>query len=181
MPRAALGQPLGQPLGLTGWRLLTGLLTPFARLVLRQRAARGKEDWARLNERLGLPGLARPTGRLVWVHGASVGESLSALPLIEKLLEQDNNSVLVTSGTVTSAAMMGQRLPSGALHQFVPLDTPRAVARFLDHWKPDAGLFVESDLWPNLILGAASRGVKLALVNARISAQIGRASCRERV
>ena len=167
MPRAALRPPLG----LTGWRLLTGLLTPFARLVLRQRAARGKEDWARLNERLGLPGLPRPTGRLVWVHGASVGESLSALPLIERLLEQDNNSVLVTSGTVTSAAMMGQRLPSRALHQFVPLDTPRAVARFLDHWKPDAGLFVESDLWPNLILGAASRGVKLALVNARISAR----------
>ena len=81
--------------------------------------------------------------------------------------------MLVTSGTVTSAAMMGQRLPQGALHQFVPLDTPGAVARFLDHWKPDAGLFVESDLWPNLILGAAARGVKLALVNARISAALG--------
>src|SRR5471030_2461783 len=102
MPRAALGQPLGQPLGLTGWRLLTGLLTPFARLLLRQRAARGKEDWARLNERLGLPGLPRPRGSLVWVHGASVGESLSALPLIEKLLDHApaNFHVLVTSGTV---------------------------------------------------------------------------------
>ncbi|MBC8068125.1 MAG: 3-deoxy-D-manno-octulosonic acid transferase, partial [Deltaproteobacteria bacterium] len=114
---------------------------------------------------------------MVWVHGASVGESLSALPLIEKLLE--DATVLVTSGTVTSAAMMSQRLPprvsqglsNRALHQFVPLDTPAAVARFLDHWKPDAGLFVESDLWPNLILGAAERGVKLALVNARISAR----------
>jgi 3-deoxy-D-manno-octulosonic-acid transferase len=155
------------PLGLQAWRLLTGAASPVARLLLRQRAARGKEDWTRLNERLGLAGLARPEGRLVWVHGASVGESLSALPLIEKLLE--NANVLVTSGTVTSAAMMAQRLPAGALHQYVPLDTPRAVARFLDHWKPDAGLFVESDLWPNLILGAAARGVKLALVNARIS------------
>jgi len=159
------------PLGLRAWRLLTGTASPFARLLLRERAARGKEDWTRLNERLGLPGLARPDGRLVWVHGASVGESLSALPLIEKLLGQapENFTVLVTSGTVTSAAMMGQRLPAGALHQYVPLDTPRAVARFLDYWKPDAGLFVESDLWPNLILGAAARGVKLALVNARIS------------
>ena len=157
------------PLGLAAWRLLTGALSPVARLLLRRRATHGKEDWARLNERLGISGKARPEGRLIWVHGASVGESLSALPLIEKLLE--HATVLVTSGTVTSAAMMSQRLPKGALHQFVPLDTPSAVARFLDHWKPDAGLFVESDLWPNLILGAKARGVKLALVNARISAR----------
>jgi 3-deoxy-D-manno-octulosonic-acid transferase len=161
--------PQRLPMGLRTWRVLTGMASPFARLLLRRRATRDKEDWTRLNERLGMAGLARPTGRLVWVHGASVGESLSALPLIEKLLE--HSSVLVTSGTVTSAAMMGQRLPKGALHQFVPLDMPGAVSRFLDHWKPDAGLFVESDLWPNLILAAASRGVKLALVNARISAR----------
>jgi 3-deoxy-D-manno-octulosonic-acid transferase len=157
------------PLGLRVWRVLTGMASPFARLLLRRRATRDKEDWTRLNERLGMAGLARPEGRLVWIHGASVGESLSALPLIAKL--QEHASVLVTSGTVTSAAMMGQRLPPGALHQFVPLDMPGAVNRFLDHWKPDAGLFVESDLWPNLILAAASRGVKLALVNARISAR----------
>ena len=154
--------------GLWGWRLATRVLTPVAPLLLRQRAARGKEDWARLNERLGIAGLARPAGRLIWLHGASVGESLSALPLIEKLKGQ--GTVLVTSGTVTSAAMMSQRLPAGALHQYVPLDTPGAVARFLDHWKPDAGLFIESDLWPNLIGAARARGVKLALVNARISA-----------
>jgi 3-deoxy-D-manno-octulosonic-acid transferase len=164
---------MSMPLGLKAWRLLTGALSPVAHLLLRRRAAHGKEDWTRLNERLGISGLARPDGRLVWIHGASVGESLSALPLIEKLLE--NATVLVTSGTVTSAAMMSQRLPQGlskrAVHQFVPLDTPGAVARFLDHWKPDAGLFVESDLWPNLILGAAARGVKLALVNARMSAR----------
>jgi len=159
------------PVGLRAWRLLTGALSPLARLLLRQRATRGKEDWTRLNERLGQSGLPRPDGRLVWVHGASVGESLSALPLIEKLLEGGNLHVLVTSGTVTSAAMMSQRLPQGAVHQFVPLDTPGAVTRFLDHWKPDAGLFVESDLWPNLILTAHARGVKLALVNARISAR----------
>jgi 3-deoxy-D-manno-octulosonic-acid transferase len=149
-------------------------MTPFARLLLSQRAMRGKEDPARLGERLGLPGVARPAGRLVWIHGASVGESLSALPLIEKLLMEGDVSVLVTSGTVTSAAIMQARLRPGAIHQYVPLDTPRAVARFLDHWKPDAGLFVESDLWPNLIQGAAARGVRLALVNARISARSAR-------
>ncbi len=158
------------PIGLAAWRLLAGLAAPLAPLLLRQRAARGKEDRARLNERLGIAGMARPDGKLIWVHGASVGESLSALPLIEKLLA-DGTKVLVTSGTVTSATIMKQRLPKGALHQFVPLDTPRAVARFLDHWRPDAGLFVESDLWPNLIQGAKARGVRLALVNARISAR----------
>jgi 3-deoxy-D-manno-octulosonic-acid transferase len=160
------------PLGLQGWRLFTRIASPFARLVLNQRAARGKEDWTRLNERLGIAGMARPAGRLIWLHGASVGESLSALPLIEKLRE--DATVLVTSGTVTSAALLGQRLPAGVIHQFVPLDTPAAVSRFLEHWRPDAGLFIESDLWPNLILGAHARGVKLALVNARISAASAR-------
>lgn len=158
------------PIGLAAWRLLAGLATPLVPLLLRQRTARGKEDPVRLNERLGIAAMARPDGKLIWVHGASVGESLSALPLIEKLLA-DGTKVLVTSGTATSATIMKQRLPKGALHQFVPLDTPRAVARFLDHWRPDGGLFVESDLWPNLILGARARGVRLALVNARISAR----------
>lgn len=165
-----MSEPSRAPLGLAAWRLLAGLATPLAPLLLRQRAARGKEDKARINERLGIASLPRPDGKLVWVHGASVGESLSALPLIEKLME-GGAKVLVTSGTVTSATIMKQRLPKGALHQFVPLDTPRAVARFLDHWRPDAGLFIESDLWPNLIRGAKKRGVRLGLVNARISAR----------
>ena len=160
------------PLGLLAWRAMSLAAQPFAPLLLSQRAARGKEDRARMKERLGVAGRTRPNGRLVWVHGASVGESLAALPLIEQLQTQmPGTSVLVTSGTVTSARMMQARLPQGAIHQFVPLDTPRAVSRFLDHWKPDAGLFVESDLWPNLILAAAARNIPLALVNARISAR----------
>ena len=156
------------PLGIHAWRWLGIAVTPLAPLLLRERAARGKEDRARMGERLGVANVARPQGRLVWIHGASVGESLAALPLIEKLLAQDLR-VLVTSGTVTSAAMMQARLPPGAIHQYVPLDTPRATARFLDYWRPAAGLFVESDLWPNLLLETQRRGVKLALINARIS------------
>ena len=156
------------PLGLRAWRWLGIAVTPLAPLLLGERAARGKEERARMQERLGTAGLPRPDGRLIWVHGASVGESLAALPLIEKLLAR-GNAVLVTSGTVTSAAMMQARLPKGAIHQYVPLDTPRAVSRFLDHWRPAAGLFVESDLWPTLLLEAKARGVKLALINARIS------------
>ena len=155
------------PMGLALWRVLTAAASPFASLVLNQRARRGKEDRVRLSERLGMASRPRPAGRLVWIHGASVGESVAALPLIERLLK--SGSVLVTSGTAASARVMEKRLPKGAIHQFVPLDFPKGVARFLDHWKPDAGLFVESDLWPNLVLEAKARGVKLALVNARIS------------
>ena len=119
-------------------------------------------------ERLGQASIARPEGQLIWIHGASVGESLAALPLIERLAV-DKVPVLVTSGTVTSAGMMQAKLPPGAIHQYVPLDTPKAAARFLDHWRPSIGLFVESDLWPNLLLEARRRGIKLALINARIS------------
>jgi len=159
------------PLGLTAWRLLTQAASPLAPLLLRQRAVRGKEDRARLGERLGQATQPRPPGRLIWIHGASVGESLSALPLIERLVADPQIHVLVTSGTVTSAKILAHRLPQGALHQFVPVDTPVAVRRFLDYWRPDAGLFVESDLWPNLISEADRRGIPLALINARISAR----------
>ncbi len=156
------------PLTIRAWRWLGMAATPLAPLLLSERAARGKEERARMHERLGAASQARPEGRLIWVHGASVGESVSALPLITKLLDR-GNAVLVTSGTVTSAAMMEARLPKGAIHQYVPLDTPRAVSRFLDHWRPAAGLFIESDLWPTLLLEAKARGIKLALINARIS------------
>ena len=156
------------PFGLHAWRWLGIAATPFAPLLLRQRAARGKEDPLRMPERLGQAGVARPQGRLIWIHGASVGESLAALPLIERLVAE-GTPVLVTSGTVTSAGMMQAKLPKGAIHQYVPLDTPQATARFLDHWQPAMGLFVESDLWPNLLLEARQRGIKLALINARIS------------
>lgn len=159
---------MATPFGIRAWRVATGIASPLAPLWIRHRASRGKEDAARLGERMGMTQVTRPPGRLVWVHGASVGESLSALPLIEKLLQR-GCKVLVTSGTVSSAAIMQARLPQGAIHQYVPLDTPRATARFISYWKPELGLFVESDLWPNLILAAAQRGVKLALVNARIS------------
>jgi 3-deoxy-D-manno-octulosonic-acid transferase len=156
-------------LGLVAYRAATTALSPLAPLLLRRRAARGKEDRARMGERLGLAGLPRPDGQLVWVHGASVGECVAALPLIDELLKEPARQVLVTSGTVSSAQMMSGRLPPRAIHQFVPIDTPRATARFLDHWRPDVGLFVDSDLWPNLVIGASKRAVPLVLVNARMS------------
>src|SRR4051812_49629218 len=107
---------------------------------------------------MGESAVARPDGALVWVHGASVGEITAVMPLVERIVAKDFN-VLLTSGTVTSAQLAEQRLPPGVIHQFVPLDSPRFVRRFLDHWQPDLALFTESDLWPNLIVMTSERRV----------------------
>ena len=161
----------GQPLSLRLYRAAMAALEPFAGAVLRGRARRGKEDPARLSERLGRPGSPRPEGRLVWLHGASVGETLSLLPLVEALGAGDPAlMLLVTSGTRTSAELLAQRLPPGALHQFIPLDAPGAAARFLDHWRPDLAVFVESEVWPNLLDTLRLRAIPAALVSARLSA-----------
>lgn len=154
----------------TGYRLLGYPATPLIRRYLRQRRERGREDPERLPERFGHAGLPRPEGPLLWIHGASVGEALSALPLIERLRQDwPAFSILVTTGTVTSARLMAERLPEGVIHQFAPVDLPGAVARFLDHWHPQVGLIIESEFWPNLLRCAAARGTRLALVNGRIS------------
>jgi 3-deoxy-D-manno-octulosonic-acid transferase len=157
------------PLGLTAYRYATFALAPVVPLALRSRIKRGKEDAGRLGERLGHAGLARPDGQLIWVHGASVGECLSVLPLIGELLKVPGRHMLVTSGTVTSSRLMADRLPQGALHQYAPIDTPGAIARFLKHWRPDIGLFVDSEIWPNMLSQASARGTRLAIVNGRMS------------
>ncbi len=157
--------------GLAAYRMLSRTLSPLMPLYLRRRIKRGKEDPQRLNERLGHAGLPRPAGPVLWLHAASVGESLSVLPLIERLVaERPGMSMLVTTGTLTSARLLAKRLPDGVLHQFAPIDTPQAIGRFLDHWKPDLAMLVESELWPNLITLSRQRGVPLALINARMSA-----------
>lgn len=158
----------GLPLTLHAYRLLTTAATPLAPALIAHRLRRGKELPGRLHERYGESKVARPPGPLVWVHGASVGELLSVIPLIERI-RQRGFGVLCTSGTVTSATLAEQRLPKDVIHQFVILDTPRFVERFFDHWRPDLALFVESDLWPNLIVTSAERGIPLILVNGRVS------------
>jgi 3-deoxy-D-manno-octulosonic-acid transferase len=152
------------------YRLATIALTPLAGPLLEWRASRGKEDPARLDERLGVPSRERPPGRLVWVHGASLGETLSLLPLVERFIQR-GAEVLVTSGTVSSARLLAARLPAGALHQYMPLDVPAFVDSFLDHWRPDIAIFAESELWPNMIAGLRARRIALVLANARISRQ----------
>lgn len=152
------------------YRLVTRALAPAVPMLLARREVRGKEDPARRGERFGHASRPRPGGLLVWIHAASVGESLSVLPLIDRLiLEAGSPHILVTTGTVTSAKLMQERLPEKAMHQFVPLDHPSYCARFLSHWKPDLGVWVESEFWPNLIVEASERNIPLALVNARIT------------
>jgi 3-deoxy-D-manno-octulosonic-acid transferase len=147
----------------------TTLAAPLLRRMLRGRAARGKEITARLPEREGITTLPRPEGRLVWLHAASVGETMSVLPVVRELTAR--GPVLLTTGTVTSTKLAAERMPVGALHQFVPLDVPAWVARFLDHWRPDTAVFVESEIWPNLLRGCDARGIRRVLLNARISAR----------
>ncbi len=159
-----------RPNALNLYRAVTGLLEPIAPALLTHRARRGKEDLARLDERLGKSKALRPDGPLVWLHGASVGESLSILPLVERLrAEKPKVTVLVTSGTTTSAALLAQRLPQGAIHQYLPVDAPSAAKRFMAQWRPSLAVFVESELWPNLLLEAKAAGTRLALVSAKLS------------
>lgn len=152
------------------YRLAVAVLGPFAGLWLRARARSGKEDARRVGERFGRYTQQRPPAALVWLHAASVGESGVALSVIEALGARDASlSFLISTGTRTSADLIARRGAPRTTHIYAPLDRTDAVRRFLDHWRPDLGVFVESELWPNLILAAEKRGVKLALINARMS------------
>ncbi len=162
-------------LTLGAWSGLGRIAAPALRIMLRRRLAVGKEIAGRLPEREGIESLPRPDGLLFWLHAASLGETASVLPVIAALAQQPG-TILVTTGTVTAARLLEQRLPllgleNRVLHRFVPLDVPAWACRFLDHWRPDAAGFVESEIWPNLLAAARRRGVPLMLINARLSAR----------
>jgi 3-deoxy-D-manno-octulosonic-acid transferase len=153
---------------LQAYRIGVTLLEPAVIGLLHWRRLRGLEDRRRMAERQGHPSRARPSGHLLWVHGASLGETISLLPVVERLTQR-GVAVMVTSGTRTSAELLGRRLPPGAFHQFVPVDVPRYVRRFLEHWHPDLLLVAESEIWPNMLVEADRRGIPLVLVNGRMS------------
>lgn len=147
-------------------------LGPLLRLHVRRRRDRGKEDPERAGERFGRDARPRPGGPLVWIHAASIGESLSILPVIDRLRRAaDGPSVLLSTVTRSSAELVAARLPDGALHAYAPFDTAPALDRFLRHWRPDATVIVEQELWPLMLeRGPAPR----LLVNARLSARSAR-------
>ena len=163
---------MSEPWAARAWAATATALAPALPWHLRARARRGKEVAARLGERQGIDPTTRPAGRVVWMHAASVGETMSILPLLPILSR--HATVLLTTGTVTSAELLEQRLPAmgltgRVLHRFAPLDVPAWVDRFLDHWQPDVAVFVESELWPNQLLAARARAIPLILLNARLS------------
>lgn len=153
------------------YKIIITLIFPILKITyFKKRIKSGKEHATRYKERLGVYKKARPEGKLYWLHGASVGESVSMLPLIDKLLKEDENlSIMVTTGTVTSSEIMAKRLPKRAFHQFISYDVPSYVKNLLNHFKPDAILWFESELWPSYITEIHKRKIPLILVNGRIS------------
>lgn len=153
------------------WVVASMLLVPFvARSEIRKLRAAGVPV-QRAHEKLGHATQNRAhDGPLVWFHAASVGESLSVLALIDRMGHKlPDADFLITSGTTSSAEMIAKRLPPRTVHQFAPLDAPGPLKRFLKHWRPDAAVFVESELWPQMLRRTHARGTRMALVNARLS------------
>lgn len=153
------------------YNILSLLLLPFYLILIAIRIFKGKEDKSRIKERFGIASRARPDGKLIWLHAVSIGESNMALTLINGIISTKlKTTFLVTSGTRASANILQEKLPRGAIHQFLPIDNIIFVRRFLKYWQPDLAIFIESELWPCL-LSEAARVCKLLLFNACISEQ----------
>lgn len=172
MPRSGDGSGDAPTLLLRLYRLVTSLIVPFAYRSVSRKLKRHGVSALRIHERLGNASQPRAPGPLVWFHAASVGESLSVLTLITRMGERlPRHEFLITSGTATSADLIAKRMPPRTRHQFAPLDATGPVRRFLDYWNPVAGVFVESELWPLMLMDGRDAGVRLALLNARLSAR----------
>jgi len=154
---------------MTVYKILSSFSEPVLKLHLARRIKIGKEEADRINERLGIPSRPRGKGKIIWLHAASVGESLAALPLINKILQDYKVEVMVTTGTVTSAKLMKEKLPQGAFHQYIVLDNPNWVKTFFDNWKPDLVLWTESEFWPNILGEIKARKIPALLLNVRVS------------
>lgn len=153
---------------LNSYRWIGSGVYPLVWGYLALRAARGKEDPARRRERYGFPSAARPSGPLVWFHAASVGETSAVIPLIQEVRRR-GISVVLTTGTTTSAQVASERLDPSVIHQYVPLDFKPAVSRFLDYWEPDLAIIAESEIWPMTIMELGHRHIPQVLVNGRLS------------
>ncbi|MDA9231431.1 3-deoxy-D-manno-octulosonic acid transferase [Rickettsiales bacterium] len=154
------------------YKLLSILFLPLIYLYLFIRILNKKEDKLRIKERLGFSTIKKSSENLIWIHCVSVGESNSAIILIEKILENNPNSkLLFTSSTITSASQIKRKFHDNnrIIHQFLPIDDIFSINRFLKYWRPQLAIFIESEIWPNLIHQCSKHKIKLALINARIS------------
>ena len=139
--------------------------------VLASRIAKGKEDPARAPEKLGQASLPRPEGLVIWLHAVGLGEVLALRGLVTAMAAlRPDLTVLITSTAQSSARVIGANLPPRCLHQYLPLDAPDYMARFLDHWRPSLSVWAEQDIWPGAVMDCHARGIPVAMVNARVTA-----------
>ena len=164
--RRALGWRARAALALYG--LVGRIASPALPSYLARRAKRGKEDPTRRGERFGRASAPRPEGPVAWVHAASVGEAHAISGVAEHLSER-GIFVVFTTGTMTSAAIVSERMRGGVVHQYAPLDLERSARRFLEHWRPDLALTSESEVWPCMTMALSDRDIPHVLVNARMS------------
>jgi len=154
------------------YKFFTYLFYPIAPFYLYFRKLRKKEDINRYKEKLSKISVERGEGFLIWFHVASVGEAMSILPLIDKCIEEQKiKKILITSITLSSGKILEKRFSQNTkvLHQFLPLDVPVLTDKFLEHWKPNLSIFIDSEIWPNLILQINKKNIPLLLLNARIT------------
>ena len=154
------------------YKFFTYLFFPFAPIYLYFRKLRKKEDSARYKEKLSKINTPRGEGFLIWLHMASVGEAMSTLPLIENFIQEEKiKKILLTSITFSSGKILEKRYKKNSkiVHQFLPLDVPVLTNKFLEHWKPNLSIFIDSEIWPNLITQVSKRKIPLLLLNARIT------------
>jgi len=154
------------------YRLFTYLFYPFAPFYLYFRKIKKKEDSISYKEKLSKIKIVREEGFLIWLHVASVGEAMSILPLIEDCIEEKKiDKILLTSITLSSGKILKKRFSQNTkvVHQFLPLDVAVLTNKFLNHWKPNLSIFIDSEIWPNLILQVSKKKIPLLLINARIT------------
>jgi len=154
------------------YRFFTYLFYPLAPIYLFFRRIKKKEDSISYREKLSTIKIPSEEGFLIWFHVASVGESMSILPLIESYLQEKKiNKILLTSITLSSGKILKKRFSKNAkvTHQFLPLDVPILVKKFLEHWKPNLLILIDSEIWPNLIIQTFNKKIPLLLLNARIT------------
>ena len=152
------------------YKLLTTIFSPIINLYLHIRILKGKEDKIRICEKFGIPTAKRPKGDIIWFQCASVGEVNSVLPLIDEILNKKDVNVLITSGTVTSAKIIANKIINkNIIHQYTPIDTCGTINKFLQFWKPKALITVESEIWPNMIKMTHKYCKKVITVNGKMS------------